>query len=135
MQSQAIPPSRFAWPISLPGAGLQRNRSKPGKGLRPGAAYHCNSGVSLQRLVWGSAKRSWKRRPGSVYSAEAWPGLSPQTRPRRTPFQSLLMEKLYDPTLKVLVETAPADWLPVLHLPQARVSVIDADIAAVLSGA
>jgi predicted transposase YdaD len=45
------------------------------------------------------------------------------------------MEKLYDPTLKALVETAPADWLPLLHLPRARVSVIDADIAAVLSGA
>jgi hypothetical protein len=45
------------------------------------------------------------------------------------------MEKLYDPTLKTLVETAPADWLPLLRLPSASVSVIDADIAAVLSGA
>ena len=45
------------------------------------------------------------------------------------------MEKLYDPTLKALVETAPADWLPLLHLAPAHVSVIDADIAAVLSGA
>ena len=45
------------------------------------------------------------------------------------------MEKLYDPTLKALVETAPADWLPLLRLPPARVSVIDADVSAVLSGA
>jgi predicted transposase YdaD len=45
------------------------------------------------------------------------------------------MEKLYDPTLKALVETAPADWLALLHLPPAPVTVIDADIAAVLAGA
>jgi predicted transposase YdaD len=45
------------------------------------------------------------------------------------------MEKLYDPTLKALVETAPADWLALLRLPPAPVSVIDADIAAVLAGA
>jgi hypothetical protein len=45
------------------------------------------------------------------------------------------MEKLYDPTVKTLVETAPADWLVRLRLPRARVSVIDADLATVLSGA
>src|SRR5262249_27672179 len=36
---------------------------------------------------------------------------------------------------KTLVETAPADWLPVLDLPPAPVAVIDADIAAVIAGA
>ena len=45
------------------------------------------------------------------------------------------MEKLYDPTLKALVETAPADWLALLRLPPAPVTVVDADIAAVLAGA
>src|SRR5262245_29137075 len=45
------------------------------------------------------------------------------------------MDKPYDPTLKALVETSPPDWLPLLDLPPAPVSVIDADIAAVISGA
>src|SRR5688572_27583610 len=45
------------------------------------------------------------------------------------------MDKPYDPTVKTLVETAPPDWLPVLELPSAPVSVIDADIATVIAGA
>ncbi len=34
-----------------------------------------------------------------------------------------------DPVLKALVETAPADWLPLLGLPRRRVSIEDADVA------
>ena len=45
------------------------------------------------------------------------------------------MTKRYDPTMKVLVETSPADWLPLLRLAPAPVSVIDADISAILAGA
>jgi predicted transposase YdaD len=45
------------------------------------------------------------------------------------------VEKLYDPTLKALVERAPADWLPLLQLPPAPVAVVDADVASVISGA
>jgi hypothetical protein len=41
----------------------------------------------------------------------------------------------YDPTLKALVEVEPASWLPLAGRPPAPVSVIDADISAVLSGA
>jgi hypothetical protein len=44
------------------------------------------------------------------------------------------MPKDFDPTLKVLVETSPADWLPLAGRPLAPVSVIDADISAVVSG-
>jgi hypothetical protein len=40
-----------------------------------------------------------------------------------------------DPALKALVETSPADWLPVLGRRRARVTVEDADIATVVSGA
>src|SRR5262249_46223107 len=41
----------------------------------------------------------------------------------------------FDPVLKALVETAPADWLPLLGRRRRRVSLLDADIAAVVSGA
>jgi predicted transposase YdaD len=37
--------------------------------------------------------------------------------------------------LKTLVQLSPADWLPLLALPAAPVAVVDADIAAVISGA
>jgi predicted transposase YdaD len=40
-----------------------------------------------------------------------------------------------DPALKALVETAPADWLPLVGRRRARVTVEDADIATVVSGA
>ena len=40
----------------------------------------------------------------------------------------------YDPTLKALVETIPADWLALLNKPRQPVEAIDADIATV-SGA
>jgi predicted transposase YdaD len=45
------------------------------------------------------------------------------------------MSQEFDPTLKVLVETSPADWLPLLGRPAAPVTVIDADVSAVLRGA
>src|SRR5579884_2476624 len=45
------------------------------------------------------------------------------------------MRSSYDPTLKTLVETAPADWLPLLGLPRKRVTVEDTDLATVVSGA
>jgi predicted transposase YdaD len=41
----------------------------------------------------------------------------------------------FDPVLKALVETAPADWLPLLGRRRRRVSLQDADIATVVSGA
>jgi hypothetical protein len=40
----------------------------------------------------------------------------------------------YDPTIKVMVETAPEDWPALLRLPSAPTDVIDSDIATV-SGA
>jgi predicted transposase YdaD len=45
------------------------------------------------------------------------------------------MSRDFDPTLKTLVETAPADWLPLVGRPPAPVTVLDADIATVVSGA
>jgi predicted transposase YdaD len=45
------------------------------------------------------------------------------------------MPKDFDPTLKVLVETSPADWLPLVGRPPAPVSIIDADVSAVISAA
>lgn len=45
------------------------------------------------------------------------------------------MSSSYDPTLKTLVETSPADWLPLLELPRKRVTVEDTDLATVVSGA
>src|SRR4051794_35728594 len=44
------------------------------------------------------------------------------------------MSKPYDPTIKALVETAPADWLVLAGYPRAPANVIEADIATV-SGA
>jgi predicted transposase YdaD len=41
----------------------------------------------------------------------------------------------YDPTLKVMVETAPESWLPLVNRPPAQVTVEDADLATVVSGA
>jgi hypothetical protein len=41
----------------------------------------------------------------------------------------------YDPTLKTLVETSPADWLSLLGLPRKRASVEDTDLATLVSGA
>ncbi|MCI0459340.1 MAG: hypothetical protein L0Z62_20515 [Gemmataceae bacterium] len=41
----------------------------------------------------------------------------------------------FDPAVKTLVETAPADWLPLVNRRRRRVSVVDADIATVISGA
>ena len=41
----------------------------------------------------------------------------------------------FDPVLKTLVETVPADWLPLLGRRRRRVTVADADIATVISGA
>jgi hypothetical protein len=41
----------------------------------------------------------------------------------------------YDPTLKVLVELEPASWLPLVGRPPAPVSVIDADVSTIVSGA
>jgi hypothetical protein len=45
------------------------------------------------------------------------------------------MSASYDPTLKTLVETSPADWLPLLGLPRKRVTIEDTDLATVVSGA
>ncbi len=45
------------------------------------------------------------------------------------------MARDYDPTLKALVEVDPASWLPLTGRPPAPVTVIDADVSAVLSGA
>jgi predicted transposase YdaD len=41
----------------------------------------------------------------------------------------------FDPTLKVLVDASPADWLSLLSRPLAPVSVMDTDLSAVLSAA
>jgi hypothetical protein len=41
----------------------------------------------------------------------------------------------FDPVLKTLVETVPADWLPLLGRRRRRVTVQDADIATVIHGA
>jgi predicted transposase YdaD len=41
----------------------------------------------------------------------------------------------FDPTLKALVETVPADWLPLTGRPRRRVTLHDADIASMISGA
>ncbi len=45
------------------------------------------------------------------------------------------MPREFDPTVKVLVETSPADWLALDGLPPAPVTDISAEITAVLSGA
>jgi predicted transposase YdaD len=45
------------------------------------------------------------------------------------------MSSAYDPTLKTLVEASPADRLPLLGLPQKRVTVVSTDLATVVSGA
>jgi hypothetical protein len=45
------------------------------------------------------------------------------------------MNPSYDPTLKTLVATSPADWLPLLGLPRKRITVEDTDLATVVSGA
>jgi predicted transposase YdaD len=45
------------------------------------------------------------------------------------------MESAYDPALKTLVEAWPADWLPLLGLPRKRVTVEDANLATIVSGA
>jgi predicted transposase YdaD len=45
------------------------------------------------------------------------------------------MSQEYDATLKTLAETSPADWPPLLGLRRARVTIGDADIATVVSGA
>jgi hypothetical protein len=45
------------------------------------------------------------------------------------------MSPSYDPTLKMLVETSPADWLPILGLPRSRVTIEDSDLATLVSGA
>ncbi len=45
------------------------------------------------------------------------------------------MTQTFDPTLKALVELSPADWLPLLGRPRRRVTVEDADLATVVSGA
>lgn len=45
------------------------------------------------------------------------------------------MSPSYDPTLKTLVESSPADWLPLLGLPRKRVTVEDTELATVVSGA
>jgi predicted transposase YdaD len=45
------------------------------------------------------------------------------------------MTQPYDPTLKALVETAPESWLPLVGRPPARVTVEDADLATLVSGA
>jgi hypothetical protein len=41
----------------------------------------------------------------------------------------------FDPTLKALVETSPGDWLTLLGLPRASVTVLGADVATVVAGA
>jgi predicted transposase YdaD len=41
----------------------------------------------------------------------------------------------FDPVLKTLVETSPSDWLPLLGRRRRRISLQDADIATVISGA
>lgn len=41
----------------------------------------------------------------------------------------------YDPTLKALVEIAPADWLPLLGLPRKRITIENTDLATLVSGA
>jgi hypothetical protein len=45
------------------------------------------------------------------------------------------MSPSYDPALKALVETSPADWLALLGLRPGPVTVLDADVATVLAGA
>lgn len=45
------------------------------------------------------------------------------------------MSQDYDPTVKALVEFDPASWLPLVGRPAAPVTVLDADVSAVLSGA
>lgn len=41
----------------------------------------------------------------------------------------------YDPTLKALVEIAPADWLTLLGLPRKRITIENIDLATLVSGA
>lgn len=41
----------------------------------------------------------------------------------------------YDPTLKALVEIAPADWLTLLGLPRKRITLENIDLATLVSGA
>jgi predicted transposase YdaD len=45
------------------------------------------------------------------------------------------MTQDYDPTLKAMVETEPESWLPVVGRPLAPVTVEDADLATLVSGA
>lgn len=45
------------------------------------------------------------------------------------------MAGTFDPVLKVLVETEPEGWLPIVGRPVSPVSVIDADVSAVITGA
>jgi predicted transposase YdaD len=45
------------------------------------------------------------------------------------------MSPSYDPTLKSLVEIAPADWLALLGLPRKRVTIENVDLATIVSGA
>jgi predicted transposase YdaD len=45
------------------------------------------------------------------------------------------MARDYDPTVKALVEVEPGSWLPLAGRPPAPVTVIDADVSALLSGA
>jgi hypothetical protein len=45
------------------------------------------------------------------------------------------MPKDYDPTLKAMVEGAPDSWLPAVGRPLAPVTVEDADLATLVSGA
>ena len=45
------------------------------------------------------------------------------------------MPSEYDPAVKALVETSPADWLPLVGRPRRRVSLVNADISSVITGA
>src|SRR5260370_21134075 len=45
------------------------------------------------------------------------------------------MSQDYDPTLKALVETSPADWLALVGRPPAPVTVTDPDISTIIAGA
>jgi predicted transposase YdaD len=51
------------------------------------------------------------------------------------PREDVGMTQDYDPTLKALVETEPESWLPVVDRPLAPVTVEDADLATLVSGA
>ena len=69
--------------------------------------------------------------PKIVYQNMTAPGVCGR---QRSPEEANVTPKLYDPTLKALVETEPDSWPALLGRPTGPTDVIDADIATV-SGA